>query len=79
MATKESSVIRRSHKGLNPEAIFPSIDALAQELGVGRTAVYKGLRDGTIPAIKLGKRFVLPRAAIMKWLESAGAQKAAER
>ncbi len=45
---------------------------LAKMLSVSRQTVYKGLRDGTIPSIRLGRRFVIPKAAIEKWLESGG-------
>jgi excisionase family DNA binding protein len=48
-------------------------EELATKLNVSRQTVYKGLRAGTIPAIRLGKRFVIPRAAIEKWLENGGA------
>ena len=57
----------------NPKrAPYESVDELAAELGLNRAGTYKGLRDGTIPSIRLGKRFVIPKAAISKWLESAG-------
>jgi excisionase family DNA binding protein len=57
-------------------AVYSSADELARELGVSRVAVYAGLRAGTIPSIRLGKRFILPRAAIARWLESAGGRSA---
>jgi excisionase family DNA binding protein len=46
-------------------------DALAEELGIGRQAVYAGLRSGTIPSIRMGKRFILPKSAIQEWLKNA--------
>jgi excisionase family DNA binding protein len=52
--------------------VYSSVDELAREIGVSRTAVYNGLRADTIPSIRRGKRFILPRAAIARWLESAG-------
>jgi len=51
---------------------FDSVDELAVELGLNRAGTYKGLRDGTIPSIRLGKRFIIPRAAIQEWLRTAG-------
>jgi hypothetical protein len=30
------------------------------------------LRRGIIPHIRIGKRFILPRAAIAEWLRTAG-------
>ena len=44
---------------------------LAQRLGVSLAAIYAGLRRGTIPSIRLGKRYVIPRAAIDDWLRTA--------
>jgi excisionase family DNA binding protein len=52
---------------------YNSAEELAEELGVSRATVYAGLREGTIPGIRLGKRFIIPRAAITEWLRSAGA------
>ena len=49
-----------------------SANELTRELCVSRTAIYAGLRAGTIPSIRLGRRFILPRAAILSWLQSAG-------
>lgn len=51
---------------------YPSVDALAEELGISRHAAYAALRRGTIPHIRIGRRFVLPRSAIAEWLRSAG-------
>jgi len=51
---------------------YPSVDALAKELGISRQAAYTGLRDKKIPHIRIGKRFVIPRSAIEEWLRSAG-------
>lgn len=47
-------------------------EELAEMLGIGRTAVYKGLRDGTIPSIRFGNRYVIPKVAIVEWLKKAG-------
>jgi len=52
--------------------VFDSVDELASALGLSRAKTYEALRDGRIPSIMLGKRFVFPRAAITRWLESCG-------
>lgn len=57
-----------------PANVYRNVDELARELGLGRLTVYGALRDGTIPSIRVGKRYVLPRAAIQEWLRSAGGQ-----
>jgi excisionase family DNA binding protein len=53
---------------------YRSVEELAAELGISRQSVYVGLRNGTIPSIRLGKRFILPRSAIADWLKSAAGQ-----
>jgi excisionase family DNA binding protein len=51
---------------------YDSVEQLAEELWIGRQVTYARLRDGTIPSIRLGKLFVIPRAAIAEWLKTAG-------
>ena len=40
----------------------------------GANHTYQLLRDGRMPAIKVGARFFIPKAALMKWLETCGAE-----
>jgi excisionase family DNA binding protein len=37
----------------------------------GLNHTYELLRTGEMPSIKLGKRFFIPKSALLKWLESA--------
>ncbi len=41
----------------------------ARILGIGRSAAYEAVRRGEIPSIRLGKRLVVPRAALERLLE----------
>jgi len=66
----------RSAKVDRTATTYDSVEQLAAELGISRATAYVGLRNGTIPAIRLGKRFVIPRAAISEWLRNAGKEKA---
>ena len=43
---------------------------LARLLGIARNGVYSALRSGKIPHIRIGRRFVIPRAAVDAWLAS---------
>jgi excisionase family DNA binding protein len=45
------------------------VEEVAQILGIGRTAAYEGVRRGEIPSIRVGRRLVVPRAALEKMLE----------
>jgi len=65
---------KRNASATQPANVYRNVDELARELGLGRLTVYSALRNGTIPSIRVGKRYVLPRAAIQEWLRSAGGQ-----
>jgi excisionase family DNA binding protein len=51
---------------------FPSVTALAEELGMCERSIRDALRRNQIPHIRIGKRYILPRAAIADWLRTAG-------
>jgi excisionase family DNA binding protein len=68
--------MERQKKTLNDTergAVFPNVEALAEELGLSRGVTYRELRAGRIPSIRVGpRRFIIPRAAIAEWLRDAG-------
>jgi len=43
----------------------------ARLLRLSKTTVYDQIRQGSIPSIRLGKRILIPRAALMRKLEEA--------
>ncbi|MEP6754818.1 MAG: helix-turn-helix domain-containing protein [Chthonomonadales bacterium] len=43
-----------------------SADEVAAYLRVGRSLVYDAIRDRTIPSIRIGKRFLVPKSGIEK-------------
>jgi len=55
---------------------YDSVEALAVDLGMSRHSTYAALRRGEIPHIRIGKRFVIPRAAVHERLRTAGRQTA---
>jgi len=46
--------------------------------GLSVPATYWMLREGKMPAIKVGKRFFIPKAALMNWLATAGGSQIAK-
>ena len=40
-----------------------------RHMRLGRTTVYEGLRDGTIPSVRIGKSYRIPRGAIDKMVQ----------
>jgi len=47
-------------------------EELTDILPLGRSVIYRELRAGKIPSIRVGKKFVIPKAAIDRWLDTAG-------
>lgn len=49
-----------------------TVEEAARALGIGRGTAYEAVRRGEIPAIRLGKRLVVPKQAIEQLLATAG-------
>ena len=45
-----------------------TVPEAARKLGIGRNAAYEGVRAGDIPSIRIGKRLVVPKAALERLL-----------
>jgi len=43
-------------------------------LGMGRSCAYEAVKNGTLPAIRIGGRWKVPKIALQRFLESAGKQ-----
>ena len=54
-----------------------SIPEIANRLSVGRIAVYTMLEQGIIPAIRLGRRWIVTRHAFEEWERTCGVRSAA--
>ena len=48
-----------------------TIEETAKVLGVGRNKAYEAARRGEIPTIKIGKRILVPLAALERMLQGA--------
>ena len=53
------------------EPVVYSVAQVSELLGLSLGLAYSLVRDGTIPARKLGSRWVIPVAAFHTWLNSA--------
>jgi excisionase family DNA binding protein len=45
-----------------------TVEDLAELLQCGRTATYDAVRRGEIPSFKVGRRFIIPTAAVRRLL-----------
>jgi excisionase family DNA binding protein len=49
-----------------PEPLTYSVETAATMLGISRALAYQLVRGGELPSIKLGRRVVVPRAALLR-------------
>jgi excisionase family DNA binding protein len=49
-----------------------SVPEIAKRLSIGRLAVYSMLEQGIIPAVRLGRRWIITRRAYNTWEETCG-------
>ena len=67
---KLDSFIRRDKMEGENKLTF-SVQEAGQMLGLCRNSMYQGIAAGEIPCIKIGKRFLIPRDALLKMLGEA--------
>ena len=56
---------------MNSEKLTLTVSETAQMLGLSRNSTYQGVLTGEIPHLKVGKRILIPRAALEKLLAEA--------
>ena len=58
-----------------------SVEAAARELSLSRWATYEAIKRRELPAVRVGRRILVPRAALEHWLQqnSMTAQPPVER
>ena len=55
-----------------------TIEEAAELLGIGRSSAYRAARDGQIPAIRLGRRLLVPKVALERLLNGMSANQAGQ-
>jgi excisionase family DNA binding protein len=45
------------------------VDEVAAALGISRASAYEGVKTGDIPCIRVGRRFLVPTAAVRRLLQ----------
>jgi len=54
---------------MDTEKLTLTVDEAARCLGIGRNSAYEAIARGEIPVIKVGKRLLVPKAALEKMLQ----------
>ena len=47
------------------------MDEVADLLGINRKGIYDQIKAGNFPHVRVGKRILIPKVALERWLESA--------
>ena len=58
-------------KADNPERQTLTVAEAARLLGIGRNTAYEAIRRRQIPSVRVGKRILVPLAALERMLERA--------
>jgi excisionase family DNA binding protein len=54
---------------IDTAALTYTVDEVAQLLRLSRGAAYERVRDGSIPAERMGRRWLIPRQRFHAWLD----------
>lgn len=57
------------------EKLVYSIQEAAKLLGISRSYAYELVRNGTIPALELGKKRVIPKEKFIAWINGKESEK----
>jgi excisionase family DNA binding protein len=60
----------------NQERATYTVPEAAALLGLSRNGTYEAIAGGHIPAIRIGRRILVPRTALQQMLEQVGAKAA---
>jgi excisionase family DNA binding protein len=59
----------REGRGKMEDKLTLSVEEAARLLGIGRNLCYDRVKTGEIPVIKIGRRLLVPRRALERFLE----------
>ena len=48
-----------------------TVEEFAAAVGIGRNLAYDSVRSGAVPHIRVGRRILIPRVAVDRWLSQA--------
>lgn len=62
---------RKLTAGIPAERLTLTVEEAAELLGIGRGTAYEAVRLHQIPSVRVGRRILVPRAALMAMLGAA--------
>ena len=54
----------------NTDRLVFTVNEARQKLGISRGLTYEAIRTGKIPSIRIGRRILIPKAALQRLLEN---------
>jgi excisionase family DNA binding protein len=57
---------------INTDRLALSVEEASRALGIGKSTAFKYIREGKLPALRLGRRILIPKAKLEKLLEQGG-------
>ena len=60
------------------ERVTLTIPEAAQRLGISRNSAYEAARRGVVPTLRIGRRLLVPKAALERLLAGAGKSRGGE-
>lgn len=55
---------------VEPDKLALSVREARKLLGIGQATIYRAINEGKIPAVKLGKRTLIPMKGLREWLDT---------
>jgi excisionase family DNA binding protein len=52
-----------------------TVEEAAGLLGISRGTMYDRVRDGTVPSLKIGRKYLIPNAEFHEWVKAQSAIK----
>ena len=62
---------RKDVGGMSEGRLVVTVTEAAELLGISRGLAYELARAGQLPSLRLGRRLIVPRAALLEWLQRA--------
>ena len=59
---------------MEAEKVVMTVEQAAEYLGISRPTAYEAVHTGELPHIRIGRRILVPRAALEKLLANAGSK-----
>lgn len=77
MAANSLNALHNEQTATPSDQLAVSIPDAARRAGIGRSTIYNEIKAGRLASAKLGKRRLIPLAALREWLAAATAKTAA--